>query len=166
MSHANSILLNYSTLIIHVYSFPSLSRKMMLYTVYTGLLWALITCILSKLVFLPSFWFSLVIIQLSREVPFCVLVCMLYHFWYTLWLFLSLNTATSIIAEHSYFIWKKQPSASSRPLKISFQTFQSSAALKNIWNVIKELDERHTDVAAAIVKIALDNCLREFYIFQ
>jgi hypothetical protein len=74
-----------------------------------------------------------------------------------------LNTATCIIAEHSYFIWKNQPSESSRPLKISFQTFQSSPAFKNIQNVIKELDEGHPGVAAALVKIALDNRLCKFF---
>jgi hypothetical protein len=81
-------------------------------------------------------------------------------------LFLSLNTATAIIAEHSYVIWRQQPSMSCEALKISFCTFQSSAALKNIQNAIKELDEEHTDVAAAIVKIGLDNRLCKFSIFQ
>ena len=90
---------------------------------------------------------------------------MLYSFWY-LWLFLSLNTATAIIAEHSYFIWKEQPSKSSEPVKISFHTFQSSAAFKNIQNGIKELDEEHTDIAAAVVKIALENRLCRFSAFQ
>jgi len=97
--------------------------------------------------------------QLFRKVPFCVLVCIFHPFWYTLWLFLSLNTATAIIAGHSYFIWKYQPSKSSEPLKISFDTFQSSAAFKNIQDAIVNLDGEHTDVAAAIVKIALDNQL-------
>ncbi|EDR14567.1 uncharacterized protein LACBIDRAFT_321710 [Laccaria bicolor S238N-H82] len=69
--------------------------------------------------------------------------------------------ATAIIVEHSYFFWKTQPSRSSEPLKKSFHTFQSSAAFKNIQDAIKELDEGHTDVPAAIVKIALDNRLSQ-----
>ena len=132
---------------------------------YNGLLWVLETCILSKSLLL-SLLLSLVIMQLFREVPFCILVCMIYAFWHTLWLFLSLNAATAIIAEHSYFIWKEQPSTSSKPIKMSFQTFFSSAAFQNIQNAIKELDEGHTDVAAAVVKIALDNRLCKFSIFQ
>jgi len=95
--------------------------------------------------------------QHFRKVPFCVLVWIFHPFWYTLWLFLSLNTATAIIAGNSYFIWKYQPSKSSKPLKISFDTFQSSAAFKNIQDAIVNLDGEQTDVAAAIVKIAVDN---------
>ena len=90
---------------------------------------------------------------------------MLCHIWYTLWLSLSLNTATAIIAEHSYFIWKKQPSKSSEPLKKSFHIFQSSPVFKNISNAILELDERNANVPAAIVKIALDNRLCKSSIF-
>ena len=120
---------------------------------------------LSQSVFLLSLLHSSVTIQLSREVHFCVLVCMLYPFWY-LQLFLSLNTATAIIADHSYFIWRQQPSNSFEPLKISFHTFQSSAAFKNIQNAIKEMDEKSTEVAAAIMKIALDNRLCRFLVFQ
>ena len=131
----------------------------MLYIVLTGLLWALTTCILSISVFLPTFLLSLVTMQLFRKVLFCVLVCIFYPFSYTLWLFLPLNTATAIIAGHSYFIWKQQSSKSSEPLKISFDIFQSSAAFKNIQNAIENLDGEHTDVTAAIVKIALDNHL-------
>jgi len=117
-------------------------------------------------VFSTSFLLSLVIIQLSRKVPFRLLVCMLYPFSHTFWLFLSLNTATAIIAGHSYFIWKQQPSKFPELLKISFHTFQSSPAFKIIQNAIKNLHEGHTDVAAAIVKIALDNCFCKFPIFQ
>ncbi|EDR10098.1 uncharacterized protein LACBIDRAFT_325699 [Laccaria bicolor S238N-H82] len=71
----------------------------------------------------------------------------------------SLCIATAIIAEHSYFIWKKQPSKSAEPIKKSFHMFQSSAAINNIHDAIKELDEGHRDIAAALVKIALDNRL-------
>jgi len=67
--------------------------------------------------------------------------------------------ATAIIAEHSYFIWKKQPSKSCEPLKKSFHAFQSSSAFKNVQNAIKGQDKGHTDVAAAIAIIALDNRL-------
>ena len=91
---------------------------------------------------------------------------MLCHIWYTLWPSLSLNTATAIIAEHSYFIWKKQPSKSSEPLKKSFHMFQSSPVFKNISNAILELDERNANVPAAIVKIALDNRLCKSSIFK
>ena len=98
--------------------------------------------------------------------PFCVLVCLLYSFWHTLSRFLSLNTATAIIADHSYGIWRQKPSKSSELVKLSFHTFQSSAAFENIQNAIKELDEKSTEVAAAIIKIALDNRLCRFSLFQ
>ena len=138
----------------------------MLYIVLTVFLWAPTICILSISVFLPLFLLSLVIMQLFRKVPFCVLVCILYPFWYTLWLFLSLNTATAIIAGHSYLNWKQQSSESSEPLKISFDMFQSSAAFKNIQNAIENLDGEHTDVVATVVKIALDNQLCKSLIVQ
>ena len=51
-------------------------------------------------------------------------------------------------------------------VKLSFHTFQSSAAFENIQNAIKELDEKSTEVAAAIIKIALDNQLCRFSLFQ
>ncbi|KIK01816.1 hypothetical protein K443DRAFT_98032, partial [Laccaria amethystina LaAM-08-1] len=76
--------------------------------------------------------------------------------------------ATAIISGHSYLSWKQQcfNSTSSKHLKTSFDNFKSSPAVANIWNAIKELDQGDTDVATAIVKIALDNYLCKFSIFQ
>ncbi|KIJ95316.1 hypothetical protein K443DRAFT_108952 [Laccaria amethystina LaAM-08-1] len=133
-----------------------------------GLLWAFLhdadnrmVCILNRVCF--SFHFESLykfdhkVIQINHNALHCV-------DWSPKSAFLCI--ATAIIAEHSYFIWKKQPSKSSEPLKKSFHTFLSSAAFKNIWNAIKELDEGHTDVAVTIVQIALDNCLCKFLICQ
>ncbi|KIJ99531.1 hypothetical protein K443DRAFT_102106, partial [Laccaria amethystina LaAM-08-1] len=73
-----------------------------------------------------------------------------------------LSIATAIIAEHSFFIWKQAPSKSPNPFKISFDKFKSSAAFYNIQNPIQRVDQANTEVVSEIVKIALDNCLREF----
>ena len=78
----------------------------------------------------------------------------------------TLNTATAIIAEHSHFIWKQQPSMSSEPLKQSFDTFQSSDTLKSIQQAIKGLNENGNEVVAAIIETALRNRLRTFLVFQ
>ncbi|KIJ90478.1 hypothetical protein K443DRAFT_544219 [Laccaria amethystina LaAM-08-1] len=67
--------------------------------------------------------------------------------------------ATAIIAEHSYFLWKQNPSASSAHFKVAVQKFNTSADLNKIKTAIdashfKTMHERH-----ALVKIALENCL-------
>ncbi|KIJ99210.1 hypothetical protein K443DRAFT_102611, partial [Laccaria amethystina LaAM-08-1] len=70
-----------------------------------------------------------------------------------------LCTATAIIAEHSYFLWKQKPSASSGHLISAIQQFNSSADLKKINIAIQEASHLNTkDQVHAVVKIALENC--------
>ncbi|KIJ96012.1 hypothetical protein K443DRAFT_107911 [Laccaria amethystina LaAM-08-1] len=77
--------------------------------------------------------------------------------------FLCITTA--IIAEHSYFMWKQKPSASSVPFKLAVQKFNSSADLKKIKTAIEDASHlKIKDQKHALVKIALENCLRELLI--
>ena len=70
---------------------------------------------------------------------------------------------TAIIGEHSYFLWKQKPSRSSAPFELAIQKFNSSADLTKIQTAIKETSRFKTeDQKQALVKIALDNRLREF----
>ena len=94
--------------------------------------------------------------------PFYALVCVL--------LFLTTPLqlpfycpATAIIAEHSYFLWKQKPSASSAPFKSAAQKFNSSADLSRIKTAIEEASHLKTkDLKDAVVKIALENCLCQY----
>ena len=76
-------------------------------------------------------------------------------------------TATAIIAEHPYFLWKQKPSASFAPFELAIHKLNSFSDLKKIKTAIKEVsylkmkDQKHTPV-----KIALKNCLCEFLIFD
>ncbi|KIK00520.1 hypothetical protein K443DRAFT_100247, partial [Laccaria amethystina LaAM-08-1] len=75
--------------------------------------------------------------------------------------------ATAIIAEHSYFLWKQKPSVSSAPFKLAIETVNLFADLKKIKTAIKEASHLTTvDQKHALVKIALENSLCEFLIFQ
>ncbi|KIJ99237.1 hypothetical protein K443DRAFT_102578, partial [Laccaria amethystina LaAM-08-1] len=68
--------------------------------------------------------------------------------------------ATAIIAEHSYFLWKQKPSASSGPIISAIQQFHSSADLKKINIAIQGASHLKTkDQVHAVVKIAIENCL-------
>ncbi|KIJ99294.1 hypothetical protein K443DRAFT_102451, partial [Laccaria amethystina LaAM-08-1] len=79
--------------------------------------------------------------------------------------FLCITTA--IVAEHSYFLWKKDPSKSSAPFKLAIQQFNSSADLNKIKAAIGEASNFKTQHQQhALVKIALENCLCEFLIPQ
>lgn len=82
------IFLSYGTSTLHVYSFLFFIQKAeALYRVK----WSSVSSYKFSLLhisLLTIFSLRLVITQLSREVPFCVLVCMLCLFWYTLSLFL------------------------------------------------------------------------------
>ena len=91
--------------------------------------------------------------------PFYVLVCVI----------LSLTTvskvpfyflATAIIADHSYFLWKQKPSASSDFFVSAIQHFNTSANLNKINVAIEEASHLKTqDRVQAVVKIALENRL-------
>ena len=72
---------------------------------------------------------------------------------------------TAIIAEHSFFLWKQKPSKSSAPFELAIQKFNSSADLAKIKTAIKEASRLKTeDQKQALVKIALENRLRQFLI--
>jgi len=72
--------------------------------------------------------------------------------------------ATAIISEHSYFLWKQNPSVSSVPFRLAIQKFNSSADLKNIKTANEEAFHLTTEAQKhALVKIALENCLCEFF---
>ena len=74
---------------------------------------------------------------------------------------------TAIIAEHSYFLWKQKPSRSLGPFTLAIHKFSLSADLEKIKIAIKEASQLKTeDQKQALVKIALENCLREFLICQ
>ncbi|KIK02057.1 hypothetical protein K443DRAFT_97650, partial [Laccaria amethystina LaAM-08-1] len=75
--------------------------------------------------------------------------------------------ATVIIAEHSYFLWKQKPSASSAPFKLAIQKLNLFTDLKKIKTGIEEASHLKTkDQKHALVKIALENCLCEFLLFE
>ena len=74
---------------------------------------------------------------------------------------------TAITAEHSYLLWKQKPSTSSAPFHLAIQKFNSSADLAKIKTAIKEASQLKTgDQKQALVKIALENRLCEFFICQ
>ena len=76
-------------------------------------------------------------------------------------------SVTAIIAEHSFFLWKQKPSKSSAPFELAIQKFNSSAELAKIKTAIKEACQLKTkDQKQALVKIALENHLREVLICQ
>ncbi|EDQ99136.1 uncharacterized protein LACBIDRAFT_317562 [Laccaria bicolor S238N-H82] len=67
---------------------------------------------------------------------------------------------TAIVAEHSYFLWKQNPSESSAPFKLAIEKFNLSADLAKIKTAIKEASHLETnDQKYAFVKIALENRL-------
>ncbi|KIJ99253.1 hypothetical protein K443DRAFT_102592, partial [Laccaria amethystina LaAM-08-1] len=71
--------------------------------------------------------------------------------------------ATAIIAEHSFFRWKQNPSTSSAPFKLAIQKLNSSADLEKIKTAIKEASHLKTkDQKHALVKITLENCICKF----
>jgi len=64
-------------------------------------------------------------------------------------------------------LWKEKPSQSSAPFKLAAQKFNSSAYFNRIKTAIEEVSHFKTkDQKHALVKIALENCLCEFIIFQ
>ena len=70
---------------------------------------------------------------------------------------------TAIIAEHSFFLWKQKPSSSLAPFELAIQKSDLSAALPKIKTAIEEASQLKTkDRKQALVKIALENRLREF----
>ena len=74
---------------------------------------------------------------------------------------------TATIAEHSYFLWKQKPSRSLAPFELAIQKFNSSADFAKIKTAIKEASQlKAEDHKQALVKIALENRLREFLICQ
>ena len=76
-------------------------------------------------------------------------------------------SVTAVIAEHSFFLWKQKPSASLDPFKLAIQKLNLSADLTKIKTTIKEASHLKTkDKKYALVKIALENRLGEFLIFQ
>ncbi|KIJ99060.1 hypothetical protein K443DRAFT_39702, partial [Laccaria amethystina LaAM-08-1] len=63
--------------------------------------------------------------------------------------------ATTIIAEHSFFLWKQKPSTSTAPFKLAIQKFNLFADLKNIKTAIEEASHlKMKDQKDALVKIA------------
>ncbi|EDR04648.1 uncharacterized protein LACBIDRAFT_330502 [Laccaria bicolor S238N-H82] len=68
--------------------------------------------------------------------------------------------ATAIIAEHSYFLWNQNPSASSAPFKSAIQKFNLVADIAKIETAIQEASHlQMKDKKHALVEIALKNCL-------
>ena len=99
--------------------------------------------------------------KLLRTLPFYLLVCILSFMTIVSYL-LFYCSVTAIISEHSFFLWKHQPSASSAPFELAIQKFSSSADLAKIKTAIKEASQLKTkDQKQALVNIALDNRLRE-----
>ena len=71
-------------------------------------------------------------------------------------------SATAIITEHSYFLWKQKPSASVVPFRLAIQKFNLSVDLKKIKTAIQEASVLNTkDQKPALAKIALENCICE-----
>ncbi|KIK00533.1 hypothetical protein K443DRAFT_100224, partial [Laccaria amethystina LaAM-08-1] len=71
--------------------------------------------------------------------------------------------ATTIIAEHSYFLWKQEPSVSSVPFQLAVQKFSMSVDLKKNKAAIEEASHlKAKDQKHMLVKIALENCLVSF----
>ena len=88
----------------------------------------------------------------------CVLSCLTTLSWPVFF-----HSATTIIAECSYFLWKEKPSASSAPFKVAIQKFNMLADLKKIKTVIEEASHlKPKDKKHVLVNIALENCLCEF----
>ena len=74
---------------------------------------------------------------------------------------------TTIIAEHSYFLWKQKPTRSLAPFELAIQKFNLSVDLTKIKTAIKEASQLKTeDKKQALVEIALENRLCEFLICQ
>ena len=104
--------------------------------------------------------------KLLRTLPFYVLVCVLSFLTTISWV-LFYCSATAIIGEHSYFLWKQKPSASSAPIKLAIQKFNLFADLKKIKTAIEEASHLKTkDQKDVLVKIALENCLCQFLILK
>jgi len=89
-------------------------------------------------------------------------------YWYVLLFMTTLSyllfycSATAIITEHSYFLWKEKPSASSAPFKLAIEKLKLFVDLKKIKTAIQEASHLKTkDKKHALVKIALENCLCE-----
>ncbi|EDQ99140.1 uncharacterized protein LACBIDRAFT_335317, partial [Laccaria bicolor S238N-H82] len=68
---------------------------------------------------------------------------------------------TTIIAEHSFFLWKQKPSKSTAPFESAIQKFNLSADVAKIKTAIKEASQLKTEnqKKQALVKIAMDNRL-------
>ncbi|EDQ99362.1 uncharacterized protein LACBIDRAFT_335104 [Laccaria bicolor S238N-H82] len=68
---------------------------------------------------------------------------------------------TAIIAEHSFFLWKQNPSKSTAPFKSAIQKFNLSADMAKINTAIEEASHMKTkeQKKQALVKIAMDNRL-------
>ncbi|EDR14126.1 uncharacterized protein LACBIDRAFT_321933 [Laccaria bicolor S238N-H82] len=68
---------------------------------------------------------------------------------------------TAIIAEHSFFLWKQNPSKSTAPFESAMQKFNLSADVAKIKIAIKAASRLKTEdqKKQALVKIAMDNCL-------
>ena len=108
----------------------------------------------------------LAILKPLRTLPFYILVCA-FSFLTTPCKLLFYCSATAIIAEHSYFLWKQKPSASSVPFKLAIQKFNLFADLIKIKTGIEKashLKMKHQK--HALVKIAIENCLCEYLFFQ
>ena len=101
-----------------------------------------------------------------RTLPFYVLVCIL-SFMTTLSWLLFYCSVTAIVAENSYFLWKQKPSHSSTPFELAIQKFNFSADLAKMKTGIEEASQLKTkDQKQALVKIALENRLCKFLIYQ
>ena len=104
--------------------------------------------------------------NLSSILHFYVLVCILSFMTIVSWL-LFYCSVTAIIAEHSFFLWKRKPSSSLAPFNLAIQKINLSAHLAKIKSAIKEASQFKTeDQKKALVKIALENRLCEFLISQ
>lgn len=71
-------------------------------------------------------------------------------------------SATAVIAEHSFFLWKQNPSVSSAPVQLAITKLNSPVHLTKIKTAIKMVSHLEAqDQKHALVKIALENCLCE-----
>ena len=99
--------------------------------------------------------------NLSMILHFYVLVCLFSLI--TLSQLLFYCSVTAIITEHTYFLWKEKTVGSSAHFKLAIQKFNLLANMTNIKSAIEGAAHFTTeDQKHAVVKIALENRLRQF----
>ena len=93
--------------------------------------------------------------------------CVLFHFWPVHHNYFFFCSVTAITAEHSFFLWKQKPSASSAPIILAIEKLNLSVDSQKVKTAIQKASHlKAKDQKLALVKIALENRLGEFLIFQ